>query len=97
MRTTAPFSVRGHFRHSERDSRERRETPYQSSLVRVLHDGDQLEAARQRAIESERLVIESVKARISHYEEMGGHAVVIQMPEAASPARTAPEARASTA
>lgn len=97
VRTMTPSSVRGRFRRSEQQARGRREAPLPSSLVRVLHDGDELEAARQRAIESERLVIEAVKARISHYEESSRRAVVIQIPDAIAGPTVPPEARSDTA
>jgi hypothetical protein len=91
------FTLRGKFRGKSRpnDAKKPAEEMYQSSLVRILHDGEELKAARRRAINFERLAITAVSERISRYRELDGEASVISISEAG--AREAPDTDADTA
>jgi hypothetical protein len=65
-------------------AREKSEVPaYQRSLVRVLHDREELKAARQRAIGFKRLAMTAASARVARYLETGEGAAVISISDAA--------------
>ena len=80
----APFDVASRICKRQRRQSERQKTPYPGSLVRVLDDPDDFEAAVDRAIAFERSIMDNVKARVSHYGEMSPQAVVIELRETAS-------------
>lgn len=57
------------------------------SMVRVLRDDDELDAALKRAIETEGDAIARSRELISHYEQMESSGVVVSMPRSSSKGR----------